>query len=107
MSSPRTAYLICYDVAVDGPAGPRRLATLRRQLVAVATPVQYSVFHGSFTRAGLDAILSALGQSIDPLRDDVRLYPVPTYRRIESLGRSILPDGVLAAMAMDICDPEP
>ncbi|MBX6323926.1 MAG: CRISPR-associated endonuclease Cas2 [Rhodospirillaceae bacterium] len=95
MTAARTTYLVCYDIAES----PRRLARVRRGLVAVAAPVQYSVFLGQFTPAERAHVLRRLAILIDPRRDDVRLYPVPADPLVEVLGRPVLPPGVFSAAA--------
>ncbi len=95
MTAARTTFLICYDVSQS----PRRLARVRRSLVSVAVPVQYSVFVGHFTPAERAQVLRRLAGLIDPRRDDVRLYPVPGDPVYELLGRPVLPAGVFARSA--------
>lgn len=88
--SRRRTYVIAYDIA-----DPRRLARVHRFLKQFAFPVQYSVFLGTFTDTALNAILEGLATIIHPRQDDVRAYPLPAAPRIESLGRPVLPEGVV------------
>lgn len=87
---PRQTFVIAYDIA-----DPRRLARVHRFLVREAFPVQYSVFLGTFSPRGLNAVLEGLAAIIHPREDDVRAYPLPSRPQIESLGRPVLPDGVI------------
>ncbi len=113
MSRHRLSYLVCYDIAES----PRRLTRVRRKLVRVALPVQYSVFWGTFTDGDRDQVLGDLGRTIVPGKDDVRFYPVPQDPVLVMLGRPVLPDGVQApwlsppamhapAMSPAIADPD-
>jgi CRISPR-associated protein Cas2 len=91
----RTPCLICYDISES----QSRLVRVRRVLIDRALPIQLSVFLGRFTRAQRRELLKDLGTTIDPRRDDVRLYPLPDRPNIELLGRPLLTDGVFA----DLC----
>lgn len=95
MTKPSTSYLICYDISESRPGANRRLVRVRRRLLGVATPLQYSVFCGTFTAAGRRAILSELAEVIDPRCDDVRLYPISTDPWLARIGRAILPEGLI------------
>ncbi|MCS6953260.1 MAG: CRISPR-associated endonuclease Cas2 [Bryobacterales bacterium] len=84
------AHLIAYDIA-----DPKRLYRVHRYLKTVAVDLQYSVFVGRLSSRQLDAILRELEDRIEPLEDDVRIYPLPERCQAVALGRQHLPDGVL------------
>jgi len=100
MTSP---YLIAYDIA-----DPRRLARLHRYLKGEALALQYSVFFGRFTLAGIDRIEDEIAARIDPREDDVRIYPLPVDFQVWALGASApLPEGIHLAFADKLLqDPE-
>lgn len=86
----RRTYVIAYDIA-----DPRRLARVHRFLKQFAFPVQYSVFLGTFGDTTINTILEGVAKIIHPRQDDVRAYPLPATPQIESLGRSVVPEGVI------------
>lgn len=86
----RRTFVVAYDIA-----DPRRLARVHRFLKEHAYPVQYSVFLGTFSEPALNTLLEGLAKIIHPRKDDVRAYPLPTTPDIESLGRPVLPAGVV------------
>lgn len=86
----RRTFVVAYDIA-----DPRRLARVHRFLKEHAYPVQYSVFLGTFSEPALNTLLEGLAKIIHPRQDDVRAYPLPTTPEIESLGRPVLPAGVI------------
>jgi len=94
VTAPRSTYLVCYDITES----QRRLARIRRRLVGVAVPLQYSVFVGTFTLAERRDVIAMLAATIDARRDDVRLYPVPQDPLVETLGRPVLPDGIVTRL---------
>lgn len=98
MSAPRTRYLICYDISGPQPGMRRRLSRVRRTLLGVATPLQYSVFLGELTPAGRQKLLSILAHRLDPRYDDLRLYPLPTNAFLKNFGSSLLPSGLYRAL---------
>jgi|SRR5690554_291734 len=98
MSTSSTHYLVCYDVGGPLPRMRRRLSRVRRCLIGVATPIQYSVFCGAFTPAGRKALLGELARRIDPRHDDLRLYPLPLQSPLLCLGRPVLPAGLFTPM---------
>jgi CRISPR-associated protein Cas2 len=88
-------YLIAYDIA-----DKRRLARLHRYLAGEALALQYSVFYGRFTAAGIDRIEDEIAARIDPRHDDVRIYPLPGDFQVWALGASApLPEGIHFAPA--------
>ncbi len=74
-------YVIAYDIT-----DPRRLARVHRELREAAFPVQYSVFLATLDTAAIDRLLATLGRLINPSRDDVRAYPLPSAPEIDSIG---------------------
>jgi CRISPR-associated protein Cas2 len=88
-------YLIAYDIG-----DPRRLARLHRYLKGEALALQYSVFFGTFTAAGIERLEDEIAARIDPRQDDVRIYPLPADFQVWALGASApLPEGVHFAPA--------
>jgi CRISPR-associated protein Cas2 len=83
------AWLIAYDIA-----DPRRLASVHRYLKRYALAVQYSVFLGWFSARQVDSLRRGLEQRIDPRRDDVRLYHLPSRTQLYRFGRQWLPERV-------------
>lgn len=96
MTAPHSNCLVCYDIS----GSQRRLTQVRRSLLEVATPVQYSVFLGRFTRVGRKQLVRELAVLIDPRRDDVRIYTLPERPALASMGRPILPEGVFATQLL-------
>jgi len=82
-------YLVCYDIA-----DPRRLRRVHRCMLDWASPVQYSVFIGKFDRREREAMTAELEELINPARDDVRIYSLPSKTRVLGYGRSWFPDGI-------------
>jgi CRISPR-associated protein Cas2 len=85
-------YVIAYDIS-----DPRRLARVHRVLREEAFPVQYSVFLATLDAATITRLLTRLGRLIDPGRDDVRAYPLPSAPEIESLGSGHVVEGLIPA----------
>lgn len=56
--------------------------------------VQYSVYLLEADPKALARTLGELVRLIDPLRDDVRVYPVPSRGRAQTLGRPMLGPGL-------------
>lgn len=83
-------WLICYDIA-----NPKRLARLHRFLKRFAQPVQYSVFYYEGSAAQLGRRMQDIAARINPRDDDVRAYPIPNPPLLHTLGRGVLPSGVL------------
>ena len=97
MSAP---YLIAYDIA-----DKRRLARLHRYLKGETLALQYSVFFGRFTAAGIDRIEDEIAARIDPKQDDVRIYPLPDDFQVWTLGASApLPEGIHFASAKGLLE---
>ena len=89
LKKPR-GWLVSYDIT-----DPKRLGRLRRYLVKIATPVQYSVFYFEGSMAQMGRLMADLETRIDPRSDDVRAYQLPEHLSIDTLGRSRLPDDTL------------
>lgn len=83
-------YLIAYDITEPG-----RLARIARYLTRCAVRVQYSVFAAEFDRATLARVTTDLADLIDPLSDDVRIYPLPRTGQVALLGRQIFPEDIM------------
>lgn len=87
-------FLVSYDIT-----SPKRLLRLHRALKKVALPIEYSVFLGSFTAAGLGQLRATITTIIDPATDDVRIYPLPVNGWRRALGRAAFPAGILFTLA--------
>lgn len=90
MIRPMALFLISYDIC-----SPRRLAKVHHLLRCHAISIQYSVFLGRFTRAGIAALQQTLEALINPHEDDVRIYPLPPGGWQRRLGRATFPAGIL------------
>lgn len=84
-------YLVCYDIA-----DPKRLTRVHRFVSKHAAPLQYSVFMAEMNASALDLLLACVAGLIKQVEDDVRIYPLPDSIQFATLGRSSLPDGVIA-----------
>lgn len=87
MSAPKLLWVIAYDIRCK-----RRLVRLGRRMRKLATPVQYSVFIGRWSRSELDEVLKEIGALIEPRVDDVRAYPLPDGPWCSRLGSARSPD---------------
>ncbi|MFQ5660360.1 MAG: CRISPR-associated endonuclease Cas2 [Gammaproteobacteria bacterium] len=85
----RQLHLVCYDIA-----NPRRLGRVHRFLTSRAVPLQYSVFLANIRPADIPRLITELEEIIDPLEDDVRIYPLPGAPKIERFGNACFPEGV-------------
>lgn len=94
MSAP---FLLTYDIA-----SPKRLIRLHRALKKRAMPIQYSVFLGRFSRAGLQEVEEVIRAIIHPKQDDVRIYPLPAHSWRTCLGRPVLPAGIHLTLLPDV-----
>ena len=90
-------WLVTYDIA-----DPKRLGRLFRYLKKQGVTVQYSVFLVDASAAKMASIVIAMAQMIDAQEDDVRAYRLPAKRWQVTLGASILPEGILPAVALDL-----
>ena len=82
-------FLVCYDIA-----NPRRLQKVHRTVVAVALPVQYSVYYLPGTLADARALLQQLKPLLKHGEDDVRIYTIESLTRAHQLGRLWYPEGL-------------
>lgn len=78
----KTNYLICYDIT-----RPRRWRKVFNLLKGSGIHLQYSVFYCSFTWQELLEIKGKLKTMINPKYDDIRIYPLPSDKKILALGR--------------------
>ena len=84
------ACLICYDIA-----DPKRLVRVHRFMMNVGVPVQYSVFTALLPLREQRLLIQDLEAIIDPLEDDIRLYPLPDRVDPITLGQQPFPEGVM------------
>lgn len=82
-------WLLAYDIAE-----PARLRRVHRHVRGEGVPLQYSVFLLEKTPRQVLRLRDELAELIDPVRDDVRIYRLPSRPDMETLGRSNLPEGV-------------
>jgi CRISPR-associated protein Cas2 len=66
-----SSYIICYDIRCA-----KRLQKVHKIAVKYATPLQFSVFYGLMTKSTFVEMLAKLKKTIEPTKDDVRIYPV-------------------------------
>lgn len=85
----RRPFLVAYDIR-----SAKRWRRLFRGLKRVAIPIQYSLFYGEFTAAGLARVVALVEEVIDPGADDVRIYPLPKGGWQARIGRPVLPEGI-------------
>lgn len=86
----RELYYVCYD-AIGSRQQDRLLALCKGS----GFHVQYSGFLCWFTHGEVAAFIAEVEKIIDPKKDDVRIYPVPSYGTIKAKGRCLcLPEGV-------------
>jgi len=82
-------YLVCYDIQDQ-----QRLSRVFRHLKGRAFHLQYSVFLGRFTWAGLKELKASLKGFINERKDDIRIYPLPLRGRVVVMGMGArLPEG--------------
>jgi len=79
--SQQQRYIVCYDIA-----NPKRLARLQRYVAAQAVMLQYSVYLLHATERERDTFIAGLRQRINPQMDDVRIYPLPTEIKVDTIG---------------------
>lgn len=82
-------HLLAYDIA-----NPDRLRQVHRAVRQAGIPLQYSVFLVPGRAADVDLLLRELEQIIEPLEDDIRVYPLPTRLEAYRYGRQELPLGL-------------
>ncbi len=91
MSQHATAqWLVTYDIT-----DPRRLSRLYRFLKKQGVPVQYSVFFVEASAVKMADLMVQIGKMIHKDADDVRAYCLPENLWQATLGKSILPEGIL------------
>jgi CRISPR-associated protein Cas2 len=83
-------YIIAYDIT-----SPRRLARIYRYMQKTGVHIEYSVFYVTCDNRRILAILDELAALIDPRHDDLRCYPLPARGVKLSLGKAILPAGII------------
>ncbi len=83
-------HVLAYDISMD----PARLVQVHRIVRKWGFPLQYSVFLIPATPAQIRVLLAELETTIDPRRDDIRVYPLPTTVDIVQLGRGSGDDGL-------------
>lgn len=94
--------ILCYDIA-----DPKRLGRVHRFMRKYGMALQYSVFECWLTDAALLAVIAGVRERIDESEDDVRVYGVRSGVPIATLGRAIMPEGVIRlGSAMDFDDLE-
>lgn len=86
----KTHYLICYDIRE-----PKRLKKVYNQMKSWGLHLQYSVFFCTLSRNQLKELRTVLDSIIDPLNDDIRIYPLPSRPEVLVLGcGDRVPEGV-------------
>ena len=83
-------YLIAYDIA-----DPRRLGRVARYMSQRACRVQYSVFAAQLSQCHLEELLAGLEDIIDPVRDDIRAYPLPATGEVALSGQQVFATNTL------------
>ncbi len=83
-------YLVAYDIA-----DPKRLARVHGVLKKQGLPLQYSVFTVVIKRKALLRLLSVLAALIQPAKDDIRCYRLPSSTDMHTLGKPLFPEDVL------------
>lgn len=81
--------LITYDVETATTAGEKRLRRVAKICEAYGHRVQKSVFEVVCREADKVKLVAALCEVIDPARDSIRIYRLPSYALddVEHLGR--------------------
>jgi len=83
-------YLVCYDIRE-----PSRLSRVYKLMKGKGLHIQYSVFHCSMTWMDLLELKERLKQLLDVDKDDVRIYPLPSEKKVVVMGcGDRIPDGV-------------
>jgi len=87
-------YLVCYDIRDD-----RRLQRVFSFMKSQGLHLQYSVFYCELTWPELQALKNKLNEMINPLEDDVRIYPLQKDSLVAVLGcGEPLPEGITFLM---------
>jgi CRISPR-associated protein Cas2 len=91
MSLHETArWIVTYDITC-----PKRGTAVHRFMKKQGVPVQFSVFLVEASASEMHQLMLALEELIAVHADDVRAYRWPVQPECHSLGKSMLPDGVL------------
>ncbi len=86
----KTNYVVCYDIAE-----PKRLSKVIQFMKGKGIHLQYSVFLCTLTWQELLMLKEKMSWLIDENKDDVRIYPLPSWNKIVVMGRGDrVPDGV-------------
>lgn len=85
-------YLICYDICC-----PKRLAKIHRHLRRKAIALQYSVFLLRASTEQLEQCLQELESLMHTGQDDIRAYPLAIRGVRWTIGKPVLPQGILWA----------
>lgn len=83
-------WVACYDIAER-----KRLTRLFKLLKSEGVPLQYSVFLLHASEHELALLEERVRTIIHPKEDDVRIYKVPSRHDIWTMGKPLVPDGVL------------
>jgi len=83
-------YIICYDIGE-----PKRLSRIHRMLKRIALPLQYSVFYTRMSERQRNKLAELLEKRIDPLEDDLRIYPLPPQYNVQYLGCEPFMEGLI------------
>ena len=83
-------YIISYDIT-----NPRRLSRVYKLMKQSGIHIQYSVFYCRLTWQNLVELKGKLGSIINPKKDDVRIYPLPSELKVAVMGLGDrIPEGV-------------
>lgn len=83
----RSFWIVCYDIPND-----KRRTKISRILEGFGRRAQYSVFECDLEAAKLQRLELLLLQEIDPMEDDIRIYPLnrADLNRAKMMGRAKL-----------------
>ncbi len=90
-------WLVTYDIA-----DPKRLGRLFKFLKKQGVPVQYSVFLVDASAVKMASLVVQMAKMVDADADDVRAYRLPENRWRVTLGRAILPEGIMPGGALEL-----
>jgi len=83
-------YIISYDIT-----NPRRLSRVYKLMKQSGIHIQYSVFYCRLTWQNLVELKGKLSSIINPKKDDVRIYPLPSELKVAVMGLGDrIPEGV-------------
>lgn len=102
MATPRTWYLLAYDIR-----DPQRLQRVHYYLRKRALAVQQSVFFLHATDAELQRTLDEIAQRIHRHQDDVRAYPIAHPAEVWLAGPSAVAGALLQPPAVGINQKKP